>query len=101
MSPDEKETLLGMLRTLLADLHAIQQRGAGYFDCDSFISRYNKLLEVSREILPGSRLLATFSPLPELRSVDPADKIKMMQKVLIEGDQLSSLIEAQFPPAQA
>ncbi len=100
MSWDEREVLLKMIRTLLSDLQTIQQRGAGYFDCDSFISRYNKLLDVSLDLLPDSRLMATFSPLPPLQSVDPADKIKMMQKVLIEGDQLASLIEAQLPDGQ-
>lgn len=94
MSRAEREILLKMIRTLLGDLQTIQQRGAGYFDCDSFISRYNKLLEASFDLLPDSRLMATFSPLPPFQSVDPADKIKMLQKVLIEGDQLASLIES-------
>ena len=96
MTWDEKEILLKMIQTLLNDLQTIQQRGAGYFDCDSFVTRYNKLLEASLDLLPNSRLMATFSPIQPLQSVDPADKMKMMQRVLIEGDQLATLIGTQL-----
>jgi hypothetical protein len=94
MSKDEKKVLLKMMRTLLEDLQMIQQRGAGYYECGSFISRYNKLLAAARELFPGSKLMDTFAPIEEVRSVDPADKMKMTQKVLIEGNQLASLIES-------
>lgn len=94
MSKDERKILLRMVRTLLEDLQAIQQRGAGYYDCDSFIRRYNKLLEVARELFADSRLMKTFAPIEAIPSVDPADKMKMTQKVLIEGNQLASLIDS-------
>lgn len=94
MSVDEKKVLLKMVRTLLEDLQMIQQRGAGYYDCGSFISRYNKLLEAARELFPSSKLMGTFTPIEEMRSVDPSDKMKMTQKVLIEGNQLASFIES-------
>lgn len=97
MSQDEKKVLLRMVRTLLNDLQAIQQRGAGYYECESFISRYNKLLEVAQELFTDSRLIKTFAPIDLIHSVDPADKMKMTQKVLIEGDQLISLIESVLP----
>ena len=91
---DEIRILLGMLRALLNDLKTIQQLGAGYYDAASFISRYNKLLEVARDLLPDSRLIQTFSPLEASASVDPVDKMKATQKVLIEGGQLISLIQS-------
>jgi hypothetical protein len=87
------KVLLGMLRTLLNDLKTIQQLGAGYYDTGSFIKRYNKLLEVARELFPSSRLLETFSAIENIRSVDPVDKMKMTQQVIIEGGQLISLIQ--------
>ncbi|MEA1928107.1 MAG: hypothetical protein U9N73_07855 [Candidatus Auribacterota bacterium] len=90
----DRKDLLGMLRTLLNDLKTIQQLGAGYYDSGSFIYRYNKLLEVAREIFPSSRLMNTFSPIESVPTVDPVDKMKMTQKVLIEGGQLISLIQS-------
>ena len=91
---EDRKVLLGMLRTLLSDLQTIQQLGAGYYDSGSFIDRYNKLLEVARELFPSSRLMETFSPIESIRTVDPVDKMKMTQKVLIEGGQLISLIRS-------
>ncbi len=91
---DETKILLGMLQVLLNDLKTIQQLGAGYYDSGSFISRYNKLLEVARDLLPDSRLMTTFSPLDVSSSVDPVEKMKATQKVLIEGGQLISLIQS-------
>ncbi len=91
---DETRVLLGMLRALLNDLKTIQQLGAGYYDSASFISRYNKLLEVARDLLPDSRLMGTFSPIEAAPSVDPVEKMKATQKVLIEGGQLISLIRS-------
>lgn len=91
---EDKKVLLGMLRTLLSDLQTIQQLGAGYYDSGSFIDRYNKLLEVARDIFPSSRLMDTFSLIESVRTVDPVDKMKMTQKVLIEGGQLISLIQS-------
>ena len=91
---DETRILLGMLKALLNDLKTIQQLGAGYYDAGSFISRYNKLLGVARDLLPDTRLMATFSPLEAAPSVDPVEKMKATQKVLIEGGQLVSLIQS-------
>ena len=99
VSREEMKVLLGMLRTLLNDLKTIQQLGAGYYDTGSFIRRYNKLLEVARELYLSSRLMETFSPIEAVRSVDPVDKMKMTQQVLIEGGQLISLIQSSLDKA--
>jgi hypothetical protein len=91
---EDRKVLLGMVRTLLNDLQTIQQLGAGYYDSGSFIERYNKLLEVARDIFPDSRLMKTFTPIEAVSTVDPVTKMKMTQKVLIEGGQLISLIQS-------
>lgn len=93
-SRDEIRVLLGMIRALLNDLKSIQQLGAGYYDSASFISRFNKLLGVARELMPDSRLMATFSAIETSPSVDPVEKMKATQKVLIEGGQLITLIQS-------
>ena len=92
---DEKKVLLHMVKTLAMDLQNIQQRGAGYYSVSPFVRRYNRLLEKTREIFKEDTiLLDTFSPIEESASVDPADKMKVTQRVMIEAEQLIAYIEA-------
>ncbi len=92
---DEKKVLLRMVKTLTTDLQNIQQRGAGYYSASPFVERYNRLLEKAKEIFKKDTiLLDTFSPVEDSSSVDPADKMKVTQKVMIEAGQLIAYIEA-------
>lgn len=92
---DAKKVLLRMLKTLAADLQNIQQRGAGYYSASPFVQRYNRLLEKTKEIFKEDTvLLDTFSPIEDITSVDPADKMKVTQRVMIETGQLIAYIEA-------
>ena len=92
---DEKKVLLRMVKTLTTDLQNIQQRGAGYYSASPFVQIYNRLLEKAKEIFKKDTiLLDTFSPIEDISSVDPADKMKVTQKVMIEAGQLIAYIEA-------
>lgn len=92
---EEKRILLKMLRALLSDIQNIQQKGAGYYTCTPFVQRYNRLLEKGREIFKDETiLLDTFEPIEDTKSVDPADKMKVTQRVLVEAGQLIALTEA-------
>ncbi len=92
---DEKKVLLRMVKTLISDLQNIQQRGAGYYSASPFVQRYNRLLEKAKEMFKeGTILLDTFSPIEDITSVDPADKMKVTQRVMIESGQLVAYIEA-------
>ncbi len=92
---DEKKVLLRMVKTLITDLQNIQQRGAGYYSVDPFVQRYNRLMGKTKEIFKeDTTLLDTFSPVEDVASVDPADKMKATQKVMIEAGQLIAYIEA-------
>jgi hypothetical protein len=92
----EKKALLSMARTLRNDTQDIQQRGAGYYSCGPFVNRYNKLLSKARELFAKDQtvLLESFEELEDTRSVDPADKMKVTQRVLIELGQLVAFMES-------
>jgi len=92
----EKKTLLSMARTLKNDTQDIQQRGAGYYSCGPFVNRYNKLLAKARQLFDEDQavLLDSFEELEDTRSVDPADKMKVTQRVLIELGQLVAFMES-------
>jgi len=49
-SIEAKRTLLAMARVFRTDIQDIQQKGAGYYSCEPFVSRYNKLLSKAREL---------------------------------------------------
>ena len=85
-----------MVKTLAVDLQNIQQRGAGYYSAAPFVDRYNKLLEKTRAIFEkeDKLLIATFPDLEDTSSVDPSDKMKVIQRVMIEVGQLIAYIEA-------
>ncbi len=92
---DEKVILLQMLRALLVDIQNIQQKGAGYYSSTPFVERYNKLLAGTKQVFGGkSVFIDTFSEIEDTKSVDPADKMKVTQKVLIEIGQLIAFTES-------
>lgn len=92
---DEKKILLRMLRALTTEIQNIQQKGAGYYDTTPFVEKYNKLLDKAKKIFgKQSILLETFSEIEDTKSVDPADKMKTTQKVIMEVSQLIAFIEA-------
>jgi hypothetical protein len=92
---NEKELLLKMLKRLLSDLQNIQQKGTGYYTCEPFVSRYNNILKSVFEYFPHHKsILSSFSMLDDTTSVDPLDKMKITQKILVEGDQLEVFLES-------
>jgi hypothetical protein len=93
---EEKKTLLSMARVFRTDIQDIQQRGAGYYSCGPFVSRYNKLLAKARELFAPNEsvILQSFELVEDTRSVDPADKMKVTQGVLIELGQLIAFMES-------
>ena len=93
---EEKKTLLSMARVFRTDIQDIQQRGAGYYSCDPFVSRFNKLLSKAKELFSDSQtvILDSFDDVGSTESVDPADKMKVTQRVLIELGQLIAFMES-------
>ncbi len=93
---EEKKTLLSMARVFRNDIQDIQQRGAGYYSCSPFVSRYNKLLAKAKELFADDQtvLLDSFDEVEDTKSVDPADKMKVTQRVLIELGQLIAFMES-------
>lgn len=84
-----------MLRQLLEDSLVLHQQGAGYYSCIPMIQRYNKLLEQSHGLFDGNTsLIDTFDPQVESDPKDPADKMKVVQRIRIEAGQLISLLES-------
>lgn len=96
VSLDKKRTLLSMSRTFRTDIQDIQQKGAGYYSCEPFVNRYNKLLSTAHELFDasGAVLLDSFESVQDTESVDPADKMKVTQRVLIELGQLIALMDS-------
>jgi hypothetical protein len=95
-SLDEKKTLLSMARIFRTDIQDIQQKGAGYYSCDPFVNRHNKLLAKARELFGETQtvLLDSFEEVEDTASVDPADKMKVTQRVIIELGQLIAFMES-------
>ncbi len=93
---DEKKTLLAMARTFRNDIQDIQQKGAGYYSCSPLVTRYNKLLSKARELFADAQsvILDSFEEVEDTKSVDPADKMKVTQRVLIELGQLNAFMES-------
>ena len=89
---DEKKILLEMLRALQNDLQGISQQGAGYFSCAPFIDRYNKLAGKAGAIFKGSTLMETFQPIKDTASLDPEEKLKVVQTLLVEVGQLIAYV---------
>ena len=93
---EEKKTLLSMARAFRNDIQDIQQKGAGYYSCSPLVTRYNKLLSKARELFADDQsiILDSFEEVEDTRSVDPSDKMKVTQRVLIELGQLIAFMES-------
>ena len=92
---DALSALARMLHQLLEDMQVVQQQGAGYYSCASVARRFNKLLGQTRPLFAeDSLLIDTFDEMPETDPKDPGDKMKVMQEMRIEINQLITLIEA-------
>jgi hypothetical protein len=91
---DALNALAKMLHQLLEDMTVVQQQGAGYYSCISVARRYNKLLGQARPLFNDDAfLISTFDDMPESDPKDPGDKMKVMQEMRIEINQLISLLE--------
>lgn len=95
-SLDEKKTLLSMSCVFRTDIQDIQQKGAGYYSCDPFVNRYNKLLLKARELFDQTHgaILESFEEVEDTSSVDPGDKMRVTQRILIELGQLIAFMES-------
>ena len=95
-SIEEKKTLLSMARAFRTDIQDIQQKGAGYYSCAPFVVRHNKLLAKARELFGQDQtvVLDSFDEVEDTDSVDPADKMKVTQRVIIELGQLIAFMES-------
>lgn len=92
---DELHVLKRMLRQLLEDMTVVQQQGAGYYSCASVARRYNKLLKQARILAPAAdSILSTFDEMAESDPKDPGDKMKVMQEMRIEINQLIALLDS-------
>jgi len=90
-----------MLGTLLADLRDLEHRGAGYYSVAPYAERYNKLLKQIGMIYPeDAGLLATFEEVTPESSSDPAVKLKTVEQLIVEINQLLAFIEASFEEEQ-
>lgn len=96
MSSRDRVIVLEMARALLRDIQDIQQRGAGYYSTAPFVERYNRLVGKTQAIFADtqSALLDTFVPVDDTKSVDPADKMKTTQRVIVEVGQLIAFMES-------
>ena len=91
----EKRMLLKMLKALEDSVDNIQQKGAGYYSATPFVNKYNKLLAKAKELFSKqSGLFDTLGEIEPSKSVDPADKMKTTQEVIIELNQLITFIES-------
>ena len=92
---DVRVSLIRMLQQLHSDMLVIQQQGAGYYSCTPFARRYNKLLEQTRRLLASPNgLIETFEDIPETEPKDPADKMKVVQAIRVEINQMLALLES-------
>ena len=93
---DQRRPLMAMLKQLLEDMYVIQQQGAGYYTCVPFARRYNKLLDQARKIVRDDNgLIETFDDIEQEDPVDPADKLKVIQSIRVEINQLLSLLSSE------
>ena len=90
-----RESLIRMLNQLLDDMMVLHQQGAGYYSCIPIVRRYNKLLGQARALFPGMEgLIGTFEEHPEADPKDPSEKMKIVQAIRIEINQLTTLLES-------
>jgi hypothetical protein len=84
-----------MLRQLDEQSLSIQQVGAGYYSCIPFARRFNKLLSEARTLFTATDgLIGTFEEIAEFDPKDPGDKMKIIQGIRVEINQLIALLEA-------
>jgi hypothetical protein len=88
------QSLVRMLRQLQEDTMVMASQGAGYYTCIPLATRYNKLLEQAQRVLPAGGLVATFDKMPEADPKDPSDKMKVVQAIRVEINQLITLLES-------
>lgn len=88
------QALIRMLRQLLEDSHVMASQGAGYYSCTPLATRYNKLLEQTRRVLPAGGILSSFDAIPEADPKDPSEKMKVVQSIRVEINQLITLLES-------
>ena len=90
-----RESLIRMLKQLDENTMVMQSQGAGYYTCIPLAARYNKLLQQARGLFPaGNGLMSTFEEIEENDPKDPSDKMKVVQGIRIEIDQLITLLES-------
>jgi len=92
----DRAILFQMAKQLLKDITEIQQRGAGYYSTAPFVNRYNQLVDKAKIIYADSHsvLLDTFNTIEDTKSVDPMDKMKVTQRVIVELGQLLAFMES-------
>ena len=91
---DKRELIIHMLRQLDEQTRSIQQVGAGYYSCVPFARRFNKLLSEARTLFETSDgLMGTFEDIAEFDPKDPADKMKIIQGIRVEINQLIALLD--------
>lgn len=91
----DRTILMQMAKALLRDIQEIQQRGAGYYTTAPFVERYNALAAKVQVVFADtdSRLLDTFQAIVDTTSVDPMDKMKTTQHVIVEVGQMLAFME--------
>ncbi len=91
---DKRDLIIHMLRQLDEQSCSIQQVGAGYYSCIPFARRFNKLFAEAKTLFDDADgLMATFEEIPEYDPKDPADKMKIIQGIRVEINQLISLLQ--------
>ena len=91
---DKRQLIIHMLRQLDEQSLSIQQVGAGYYSCIPFARRFNKLLAEARTLFGASDgLIGTFEEIAEFDPKDPGDKMKIIQWIRVEINQLIALLE--------
>ncbi len=97
-----RELLVKMLKQLLDDTYVMQSQGAGHYTCIPLARRYNKLLTQAHDLFPEkSALIDTFDELDEADPKDPADKMKAIQGIRVEINQLMTLLQADYDEVDA
>ncbi|HOF40909.1 MAG TPA: hypothetical protein PLD73_12615 [Candidatus Hydrogenedentes bacterium] len=92
---DKRQLIIHMLRQLDEQSLSIQQVGAGYYSCIPFARRFNKLLSEARTLFTATDgLIGTFEEIAEFDPKDPGDKMKIIQGIRVEINQLIALLEA-------
>ena len=91
---DKRQLIIHMLRQLDEQSLSIQQVGAGYYSCIPFARRFNKLLSEARTLFTATDgLIGTFEEIAEFDPKDPGDKMKIIQGIRVEINQLIALLE--------